>query len=223
MRSPFRVGVSPGTTSLVVGQPSSGPFTCLGCPPAGLGQVYLNPGSGPFPPCPPDPAVKFAVDPWRPATGFQPAGMRITAAPPAPIFATRSTQSPVATVMVPSTRTGGAPTLGPKPRLTRDLVIEIPYSTDSSLKGAGTSWGKVALLLGGAFVGGVGVALVLKRLRPSTLRGAQPSESTRYDRDKAELSALADDALDAEANGRPADALWRSYQRKWDEFHKRHR
>lgn len=173
MRSPFRVGVSPGTTSLVVGQPSSGPFTCLGCPPAGLGQVYLNPGSGPFPPCPPDPAVRFATDPWRSPTSFQPAGMRLTVAPPAPIFATRPTQLPVATVTVPSTRTGGAPTLGPKPtigpnpkppRLTRDLVVEVPYGTDSSLKGVGTSWGKVALLLGGTFVGGVGTALLLRRI-----------------------------------------------------------
>ena len=199
MSYPLRVGVSPGTTSLVIG-------------PAGLGQVYLNPGSGPFAACPPDPAVKFAVDPWRPSTGFQPAGLRITM------------PSPSASTVLP-TRTGAPVTVGGKPH----LVFENVYGTASSLKGAGPSWKATALILGGAFLGGVGVALAVhfakRSATPLMLRGGSrpytKAEWARFDRDKAELDAIADDAN--EAYGEQADALWRTYQRKWDEFHKRHR
>lgn len=140
MSHPSRVGVSPGTVSLVIGQSGlrGGAFDCLG-------QHYLNPGSGPFALCPPDPAVKFAVDPWRPSTGFQPAGLQITR--PAPSAAT-----------VLPTRTGAPITTGGKPQ----LVFEVPYATSSMLKGAsGSSWKTVAVILGGAFLGGFSVGLAI--------------------------------------------------------------
>lgn len=158
MSYPLRVGVSPGTTSLVID-------------PAGLGQVYLNPGSGPFAACPPDPAVKFAVDPWRPSTGFQPAGLRITM------------PSPSASTVLP-TRTGAPVTVGGKPH----LVFENVYGTASSLKGAGPSWKATALILGGAFLGGVGVALAVhfakRSATPLMLREARLSQDLSGDEEE---------------------------------------
>lgn len=134
----------------------------------GFGKAWLDPGSGPFPPCPPDPRVVFCTDPFRPAsttpemyrgagpTGIGPAACSgFVIAPPGKENGK------------PSPTSVRIPTAG-----TRIIEVQNPYGSEGgfkdgiSLRGAspfGIKWSTLAIVLGGAIAGGAGLALWASR------------------------------------------------------------
>lgn len=131
-----RVGVSPGTMALLIsgGSPRR----------ADLGRHWLDPGSGPFPPCPPNPTFEWITDPFKPA----------------------STTPPSYPGIGPVTASSAPPEAGP-----RAVQVMIPYASEGQMKGIalsgaspfGVKWSTAAFIFGLALFGGAGLAFATSR------------------------------------------------------------